>query len=212
MERLIAGMEKAGKDCEESAKQFAPVRKPRILSLSDPGSNSEQYPVRLKSGPSYRALTKTQQSLHAQIEEYPSSIKAFRHILTHASSKHKDYAAGQRQANRMAIRLAQLYTYSAGPMKGQSPGFLVEHGERVMGVTRPSDQGGHLRDSIHFLGVEVLEGKIRIRVKADAKYAWYVEKGFRHKGGTQIKQRPFLRRAMKEVVIPKLRNGEYFKG
>ena len=105
------------------------------------------------------------------------------------------------QSQKGGKELLSLFrgTRKGGTLK-QSPTSVSVQGNALVGTFAA---GGHLRDSIHYIGAEIVEGSVIATVVAEADYAAAVHEGFTHRGGrghsgkaTKIPPNPFLSSAL----------------
>ena len=203
---IISGLERFGSDWADLASSKAPRGKD-LEPNDNTGTRSKPFGIRLgpppdRSSTAYREraefLIRSNTPVQYKNRPYPS--ERAEHFLAKGALSYKRNHA-----------IASMFRFTEGPNKGQAPEILRVSGGRLMGASRKRSQPGRLAASIESLGVTGEGGKYTVMVKASAPYAKYVEEGFHHKGGGDVKAQPFMRPAREELLLG-LRRGDYFRG
>lgn len=186
-------LNRAGQEWLKAAQKAAPVRKPDTRP-AEPGSRSEQLPIRLNVRTT--GLSRTQQFLRSEIEEKGRNV-VFRRLV-------------QRHGARANLRLAKLFVITKGAHKGQAPALLVEtKSGRLAGI---ASKGGTLRAGLELIPARREGNLVTVTLQNLVPYAAPQEYGFKHKGTGQIPGRRFMRGPRDNEILPALRAGQYNRG
>lgn len=192
-EAVLGILNRAGSDWYQAARKEVPVRKPNQRT-DQAGSRSQAFNVRLigtsrgLSGPQTRLRRDLSTMTPKTRAEYIENLRGF--------------------AERSKV--AKLFRYTEGPMKGKAPEVITARGRKVAGaeVTR----GGTLRDGIEFVPAKREGNLVTIVLQNKVPYAKFVHDGFKHKGGKQVKERRFMAGPRDNLILPALRAGDYNRG
>lgn len=125
-----------------------------------------------------------------------------------ATARRRDLAklTDRQLVNEVTSGEAKFFRFTHG---GETVEELAVRRGKLRGVGKPYVPGT-LKKGIHAVPAQVQGSQVIASVVSSAPYSNLVERGFHHKGGTQVAARPFMRPAADEVE-PKWKSGSLIK-
>lgn len=195
--RLARAAEAASAQGADHAREEAPLGKGERRAT---GSHPRYFSVKLQTTRSFDAANK-----HRKFAAKDDRIR----LLELRSLNRGGLAQNVKQED------VQFFRFSSGSRKGETPDALDVRpargpgGEVVKGATTHY-QPGRLKKGIHPIDASIEGTAVHAGFASEAPYSIFVEKGFHHKGGTEVAPHPFMEPAT-EGLRDSWNSGKFFE-
>lgn len=201
--RLIRATESASAQGADHAEELAPLGKG---TRSATGSSPRYFSVKLQTT---RNFDKVHKSGRASGIRTPEVTRQRARLLELRSLNRGELTKEVRQED------VKFFRFSSGSRKGQTPDALDVRpargpgGEVVKGAITHYTPGT-LKKGIHPIDWTVTGLAVHGGFASEAPYSVFVEKGFHHKGGTEVAPNPFMEPAA-EGLRDSWNSGQFFE-
>ena len=195
--KLIAATERADAEGADDAREIAPLGKGEHKAT---GANPRFFSVKLQTTRDFNKRNKT---------GLPSETRRRARLNVLRSLNRADLASEVRPED------LEFFRFSSGSRKGERPDYIDVRpargpgGEAVRGATTHYTPG-RLRKGIHPIDVKATKLEVIGGYASEAPYSNVVEKGFHHKGGTEVAAIPFMRQSA-ENLRDRWNSGQFFE-